>query len=79
MIDINILKENQTVFNDDVKRRTQYERDGEFNHVTDESSYDACDPVDETFNYLRRRYRDRWKHFWYMRALKNIAKKLIAN
>ncbi len=76
MIDVNMLKENQADFDDDVRRRTQYERDGEFNRVTDESSYDACDPVDETFNYLRRRYRDRIKHFFYLRALKKYCKKI---
>jgi 1-acyl-sn-glycerol-3-phosphate acyltransferase len=76
MIDVNMLKECQADYDDDVKRRTQYERDGEFNRVTDESSYDACDPVDETFNYLRRRYRDRIKHFFYLRALKKYCRKI---
>ncbi len=75
-MDVNFLKEAQADYEEDVRRRTQYERDGDFNHVTDESSYDACDPVDETFNYLRRRYRDRIKHFFYLRALKKYCKKI---
>lgn len=76
MLDVNSLKETQETFDEDVQRRKVYEREGKFNQNTDECSYDACDPVDETFNYLRRHYRDRWKHFWYMRALKKYCNKI---
>lgn len=76
MIDINTLKENQKDFEHDLARQKELEREGKFNIDENENTYDGCDPVDETFNYLRRRYRDRLKHFFYMRALKKYCRKI---
>lgn len=76
MLDINMLKETRADFEDAVKTHTEFERIGIFNQDENENTYDGCDPVDETFNYLRRRYRDRIKHFFYLRALKRYCKKV---
>ncbi len=75
-MDINILKETQKDFADALEKQKELERDGNFNQDENENTYEGCDPVDETFNYLRRRYRDRLKHFFYLRALKKYCRKI---
>ena len=75
-MDINILKETQADFEKSLKKQKEFELAGNFNQDEDEINYDACDPVDETFNYLRRRYRDRFKHFFYIRTLKKYCRKI---
>ena len=75
-MDINILKEKPADFEDALAKQKIFEREGKFNQDENEITYEGCDPVDETFNYLRRRYRDRLKHFFYIRALKKYCKKI---
>lgn len=75
-MDINLLKESPADFADALKKQKEYERAGKFNLDENENTYEGCDPVDETFNYLRRRYRDRIKHFFYIRELKKYCRKI---
>ena len=76
MIDINLLKENPADFDLALKKQQDFEKNGRFNEDENENTYEGCDPVDETFNYLRRRYRDRLKHMIYLRSLKRYCKKI---
>ena len=75
-MDINILKETQADFEAALQKQKEFEKAGIFNQDENENTYEGCDPVDETFNYLRRRYRDRVKHFFYIRTLKKYCKKI---
>lgn len=76
MIDINILKETPQDFELALQKQKEFEKAGRFNEDENENTYVGCDPVDETFNYLRRRYRDRIKHMVYMRSIKKYSKKI---
>lgn len=76
VVDINILKETQADFEQALEKQKEFERAGIFNQDENENTYEGCDPVDETFNYLKRRYRDRLKHMFYMRALRKYCKKI---
>lgn len=75
-MDINLLKESPAEFEEALKKQKEFELAGNFNQDENENTYEGCDPVDETFNYLRRRSRDRIKHFFYMRALKKYCKRI---
>ena len=75
-MDINLLKESPADFEDALKKQKAFELAGDFNQDENENTYEGCDPVDETFNYLRRRARDRWKHFFYMRALRKYCRRI---
>lgn len=75
-MDINILKETQEDFAHSLEKQEEFERIGNFNQDENENTYEGSDPVDETFNYLKRRYRDRLKHMFYMRALRKYSKKI---
>lgn len=76
MLDINLLKTNAAEMEVARQKQQELEKAGIFNQDEHENTYDGSDPVDETFNYLKRRYRDRLKHMFYMRALKKYCKKI---
>ncbi len=75
-MDINILKESPAEFEAALKKQKEFELVGNFNQDENENTYEGCDPVDETFNYLRKRYRDRIRHFFYLRQLKKYCRKI---
>lgn len=76
MLDVNLLKESAEDFADAQQKQQEFEKIGNFNQDENENTYEGCDPVDETFNYLKRRYRDRFKHAIYIRAMKRYSKKI---
>ena len=76
MLDINILKVSAQEFEFSKKRQQELEKAGLFNDHEDEITYDNCEPVDESFDYLKRGFRNRMKHWFYMRALKIYNKRI---
>lgn len=76
MLDINILKVTQAEFAYSRQRQAELELAGRFNEDETENTYDNCEPVDESFDYLKRGLVNQIKHAVYMRALKKYGKKI---
>ena len=76
MLDINLLKETVADFEDANQKRIEFERVGNFNQDQDDHSFEACYPVDENFDYLKRGLWSRLKHWIYLRVMNRYVKKI---
>ena len=76
MLDVNILKSNQQDFENSLQIQQKLEKAGRFNEDEVENTFDGCEPVDENFDYLKRGFVARIKHWFYMRALKIYGRRI---
>ena len=76
MLDINIWKVTQAEFEQSLQIQKKLEKAGLFNQDEIENTYENCEPVDESFDYLKRGLRNKIKHWIYMTALKKYGKKI---
>ena len=70
MLDINILKISADEMAANKKVQQEFEQIGNFNQDEHVNTFDGCEPVDETFDYYKRGFVNRIKHWFYTSALK---------
>ena len=76
MLDANILKSTSAEYEAGVKKQQALEKAGQFNEDLGESTFGVCLPVDENFDYLKRGFINRIKHWFYLSAMKRYSKKI---
>ncbi len=75
-LDINILKDSEDFFLNDLLVQKNFELEGIFNKDTEENSFDGCEPLTENFPYIRKGFKHSIKHFIFTTALKAYSKKI---
>ena len=76
MLDVHTLKNTAAEFAAKQEKQQALEKAGDFNVDLIENTMDGCLPVDENFDYLKRGFMNRLKHWFYLRAFKRYAKQI---
>lgn len=76
MLDVNILKINADEMAANKEIQQSLEQAGRFNQDEHINTFDGSEPVDESFDYYKRGFKNRLKHWFYTCALKNYQHKI---
>lgn len=76
MLSIDILKEPADEYKKYMKIQEQFELDGNFNEDVNENSYDGTLPVDENFEFIKKGFKNTFKHAIYSTAMRYYTNKI---
>ena len=75
-LDINMLKEDKASYDKWKALEKEFELNGEFNKDTDPVDWNACDPVTEDYEYIKKGVKNAILHKIYLAVLKIYTKKI---